>query len=117
MLQALLTAYENGSYYRNISDRTIGVVFLGVPHRGYNKLPRPPEWSFAALHKLVGPGADLLNFAKGSLGLDKLHDQFLSRYEAIDCISFYESVPEYTFGISTGPVFRPDPTALLPDFK
>jgi len=31
MLQALLTASEKGSPYRNISDRAVGVVFLGVP--------------------------------------------------------------------------------------
>jgi hypothetical protein len=113
MLQALLMACEPGSPYRNISDRTVGVVFLGVPHRGYNKV----GWALAALYKLVGYGADLLNLKKGSPELDKLHDRFLSSYKAIDCICFYECEPEYMFGISIGPVFHPDFTVLLSGSK
>jgi len=110
MLQALLTASEKGSPYRNISDRAVGVVFLGVPHKGSNKLLHSLGWALAALFKLVGSRADLLDLAKGSPELDKLHDRFLSSYKAIDCMCFYECVPEYMFGISIGPVFRPDPT-------
>jgi len=108
MLQALLTACEKGSPYRNISDRAVGVVFLGVPHKGSNKLLHRLGWALAALCKLLGSRTDLLNLAKGSPELDKLHDRFLSSYKAIDCICFYECVPEYTFGISIGPVFCPD---------
>jgi hypothetical protein len=64
-------------------------------------------WTLAALYKLFGSRTDLLNLAKGSPELDKLHDGFLSSYKAIVCICFYECVPEYTFGISIGPVFAP----------
>ena len=96
-----------GSRYRNISDRAVGVVFLGVPHHGSNKLLHRLGWSLAGLYKLSGSRTDLLNLAKGSPELDKLHDGFLSSYKAMDCICFYECVPEYTFGISIGPVFGP----------
>jgi hypothetical protein len=108
MAQALLTACENGSDYRNISDRTVGVVFLGVPHKGSNKLLHRLGWSLATLNKLFGSRTDLLNLAKGSPELDILHHRFLSSFKAIDCMCFYECVPEYMFGIPIGPVFRPD---------
>jgi hypothetical protein len=108
MLQALLTACENGSPYRNISDRTVGVVFLGVPHKGSNKFLHRLGWSLATLYKLFGSRTDLLNLVKGSPELDKLHHRFLSSFKAIDCMCFYECVPEYMFGISIGPVIRPD---------
>jgi hypothetical protein len=103
MLQALLTAYEKGSRYGNISDRTVGIVFLGVPHKGSNKLLHRLGWVLATVYKLFGSRTDLLNFAKGSPELDKMHDRFLSKYKAIDCMCFYECVPEYTFGISIRP--------------
>ena len=96
-----------GSRYRNISKRAVGIIFLGVPHHGSNELLHRLGWSLAALYKLSGSRTDLLNLAKGSPELDKLHDGFLSSYKAIDCICFYECVPEYTFGISIGPVFGP----------
>jgi hypothetical protein len=96
-----------GSRYRNISDRAVGVVFLGVPHQGSNKLLHRLGWALAALYKLFGSRTDLLSLAKGSPELDKLHDGFLLSYKAIDFICFYECVPEYIFGISIGPVFGP----------
>ena len=112
MLQALLTASEKGSPYRNISDRAVGVVFLGVPHRGSNKLLHRLGWVVAALYKLFGSRTDLLNLAKGSPELERLHDRFLSSHKTIDCMCFYECVPEYTLGVSIGPVFHPDFTVL-----
>jgi len=111
--QALLTASEKDSPYRNISVRTVGVVFLGVPHRGSNKLLHSVGWALASLSKMVGSRTDLLNLAKGSPELDRLHDRFLSSYKSIDCMCFYECVPEYSFGISIGPVFRLDSTILF----
>ena len=96
-----------GSSYRNTSDRAAGIVFLGVPHHGSNTILHCLGWALATLYKLLGSRTDLLNLAKGSSELDKLHDGFLSSYKAIDCICFYECVPEYTFGISIGPVFGP----------
>ena len=113
VLQALLMACEKGSPYRNISDRAVGVVFLGVPHKGSNKLLHRLGWAMATLYKLSGSRIDLLNLAKGSPELDKLHDRFLSSYRAIDCMCFYECVPEYMFGISISPVFRPDSSILF----
>ena len=109
MLQALLTACEKGSTYRNISDRAVGVVFLGVPHKGSNRLLHRLGWALATLRKLFGSRTDLLNLTGGSPELDKLHDRFLSSYKAIDCMCFYECMPEYTFGISIGPVFVQTP--------
>jgi len=79
----LLTASEKGSPYRNISDHTVGVVFLGVPHRGSNKLLHGLGWTLATLHKLAGSRADSLDLVKGSPELDKLHGRFLSSYKAI----------------------------------
>jgi hypothetical protein len=117
MPQALLTACEKGSPYRNISDRTVGVVFLGVPHRGSNKLLHRLGRALATLYKLFGSRTNLLNLAKGSPELDKLHDRFLSSYKAVDCMCFYECVPEYMFDISIGPVSRPDSSILLPGSK
>ena len=117
MVQALLTASEKGSPYKNISDRTIGVVFLGVPHKGSNKLLHHLGWTLATLYKLFGSRTDLLNLVKGSPELDKLHDRFLLSYKTIDCMCFYECVPEYTFGISIGPVFRPDSSVRFPSSK
>ena len=110
MLQALLTASEKGSPYKNISDSIVGVVFLGVPHKGSNKLLHSLGRASATLNKLVGSRTDLLDLAKGSPELDKLHDRFLSSYGEINCICFYECVPEYQFGISIGRVFRIDST-------
>jgi len=100
--QALLTACERGSPYKNVSDRVVGVIFLAVPHRGSNKLLHRLGWALAALYKLVGSRTDLLNLVRGSPELDRLHDQFLSSYKAIDCMCFYECVPEYKFGIPIG---------------
>ena len=117
MLQALLMASEKGSPYRNISDRAVGVVFLGVPHKGSNKLLHRLGWAWATLYKLFGSRTDLLDLAKGSLELDKMHGRFLSSYKDIDCMCFYECVPEYTFGISIGPVFCPDSSTLFPSPK
>ena len=108
MLQALLTASEKGSPYRNISDRAVGIVFLGVPHKGSNKLLYSLGWALATLYKLFGSGISLLDLAKGSPELDKLHDRFLSTHKTVSCMCFYECLPEYKFGISIGPVFRPD---------
>jgi len=84
MLQALLTASEKGSPYRNISDRAVSVAFLGVPHRGSNKLLHSLGRALATLYKLVGSRTDLLDLAKGS---PELHDRFLSSYKSIDSIS------------------------------
>ena len=99
----------------NISDRTVGVVFLGVPHKGSNKLLRSLGWPLATLYKLFGSRADLLDLAGGSPELDKLHDRFLSSYKAVDSMCFYECVPEYipVFGIPIGPVFHLDSTILF----
>ena len=102
MLQALLMASEKDSPYRNISDCAVGVVFLGVPHKGSNKLLHSLGWALTTVYKLVGSRTDLLVLPKGSPELDKLHDRFLSSYNTIDCMCFYECVPEYTFGISIG---------------
>jgi hypothetical protein len=107
MPQALLTASEKGSPYRIISDSAVGVVFLGVPHTGSNKLLHRLGWAMATVYKLFGSRTDLLNLARGSPELDKLHDRFLSSHEAVDCICFYECVSEHIFGISIGPVLRP----------
>jgi hypothetical protein len=110
MLQALLTASEKRSPYRNISDSAIGAVFLGVPHTGSNKLLHRLGWAMATVmatvYKLFGFRTDLLNLTNGSPELDKLHDRFLSSHQAIDCMCFYECVPEYMFGISIGLVLR-----------
>ena len=114
MLQALLAASEKGSPYGNVSDRTVGIVFLGVPHRGSNKLLYSLGWAKATLYKLFGSRAGLLDLAKGSPELDKLHDRFLSTHKDVDCMCFYECVPEYKFGISIGPVFRPDSNIHFP---
>ena len=108
MLQALLTASEKESPYKNISDRAFGAIFLGVPHKGFNKLLHRLGWAVATLSRLFGSRTDLLNLAKGSPELDRLHHRFLSSYKSVDCICFYECVPEYKFGISIGPVFPPD---------
>jgi hypothetical protein len=107
MPQALLTASEKGSPYRIISDSAVGVVFLGVPHTGSNKLLHRLGWAMATVYKLFGFRTDLLNLTRGSPELDKMHDRFLSSYKAVDCMCFYECVPEYMFGISIGPVPRP----------
>ena len=96
-----------GSRYKNISGCAVGIVFLGVPHHGSNTFLHCVGWALAFLYKLLGSRSDLLSLAKGSPELDKLHDGFLSSYKAIDCICFYECVPEYTFGVSIGPVFDP----------
>ena len=117
MLQALLTASEKGSPYKNISDRAVGVVFLGVPHKGSNKLLYGLGWAKATLCGLFGSRTELLDIAKGSPELDKLHDRFLSTHKTVDCICFYECVPEYKFGISIGPVFRPHSTIIFPSSK
>ena len=104
-----------GSRYRNISDRAVGIVFLGVPHHGSNTFLHYLGWALAALYKLFGSRTDLLSLAKGSPELDKLHDGFLSSYKDMDCICFYECVPEYTFGISIGPVFGPVSFSIGPN--
>ena len=83
---------------------------MGVPHKGSNKLLHSLGRASATLNKLVGSRTDLLDLAKGSPELDKLHDRFLSSYKEIDCICFYECVPEYQLGISIGRVFRIDST-------
>ncbi|KAF8454692.1 hypothetical protein BDZ91DRAFT_786504 [Kalaharituber pfeilii] len=101
--QALIIAGAKGSPYKNISDRTTGVIFLGVPHLGSNKLLTFLGWLQATFCKLFGSRIDLLNLANRSPELDKLHHQFLSSYKDIDCICFYESIPEYILGISLGP--------------
>ena len=84
------------------------MVFLGVPHKGSNKLLHRLGWARSILYKLLGSRTDLLDIANGSPDLEKLHDRFLSSYRAIDFMCFYECVPEYMFGISIGPVFRLD---------
>jgi hypothetical protein len=94
-----------GSRYRNISDRAVGIVFLGVPHHGSNTFLHSLGWTLATVFRLYGSKTDLLNLAKGSPELDKLHHAFLSSYKAIDCVCFYECVPEYKFGVSIGLVF------------
>jgi len=103
--QALVMAGGKGSRYRNISDRAVGIIFLGVPHHGSNTLLHRVGWALAALYKLSESRTDLLSLAKGSPELDRLHDGFLLSYKTVDCICFYECVPEYAFGISIGPVF------------
>ncbi|KAF8249136.1 hypothetical protein K440DRAFT_641496 [Wilcoxina mikolae CBS 423.85] len=111
--QALIKAGERNSLHRNIADSTIATVFLGVPHQGSNRVLHRIGSYVAFLNKPFGSRTDLLDLVQGSSDLYNLHCQFLSNYRSINCICFYECVPEYLLGIDIGRVVS-EKSAIIP---
>lgn len=100
----MVEAGKRDSEHGSIADSTTAVVFLGVPHQGFNGIVHRIGASIGFLLKPFGSRTDLLDLAAGSSGLDELHYDFLKMYGRINCACFFECVPECVFGVDIGTV-------------
>ena len=84
--QALIVAYNN-KIYRQINQNTIGIVFIGTPHRGAD---------LARMLKLLlditfSETRSVTDLVPGSQIIKEINDAFGDRAETLQLASFWES--------------------------
>jgi protein SERAC1 len=96
--EAIIQAASNEKHSRHeelgeIYSATIGVVFLGTPHRGSEKGALAQLVAPTAKVSLLNPNTQLLeSLTVGSHFLDKQIDDFVTVSKNLDIVCFYEEL-------------------------
>ncbi|KAK7425569.1 hypothetical protein QQZ08_008010 [Neonectria magnoliae] len=114
--QAIVSASQHGSRYNDIAESTVGVIFLGTPHRGsaaatWGAVIASLAPSQLALEKRILEGLE----KQSSSLVDRLHNfsQWLF-VESVPVVCFFESlVTDYSARMGLLGKFLPSPKFLV----
>lgn len=101
--QALVLAHQDDQLYGSFLRSTIGITFLGTPHRGSHSASLPEVMATIANVCIKAPTAGLLpgpiradllkSLEHEAKSLENLADDVKNRFENMAIISFYETEP------------------------
>ncbi|KAF2188394.1 hypothetical protein K469DRAFT_661153 [Zopfia rhizophila CBS 207.26] len=107
--KAIIIAHEQQSYYGPIGESTLGIIFMGTPHRGSELVPWAMLFSNVVNLATLGNGVHknlLRQLDRKSNTLTDISRQFMHRASSLKIMSFIEQHAE-----------RPLNTLVVPEYS
>jgi hypothetical protein len=91
----LINAHSYGQRYNHIIDNTIGIVFLGTPHRGADLA----DVLKAVLTVSFSSRKFVKDLSVTSQAIKEINQLFKARAENLELVSFWESTAKPLIGV------------------